>query len=88
MFLTLNMEFISLVKHDIFSMYGACSVADPGISEPWGAVEFLVYGDCLDVSSHIAYTHSLCFWSKPGLESKINVVKPQSTNFFKSYHDF
>ena len=67
MCLTLNMEFISLVKHDIFSMYGACPVADPGISEPWGALEFLVSGDCLDVSTHIAYTHSICFWSKSGL---------------------
>ena len=68
MFLTLNMEF----KHDFFfTVRGACSVADPGISEPWGAVEFLVSGYCLDVSSHTAYTHSLCFWSESGLESKL-----------------
>ena len=31
------------------------------------AEEFLVSGDCLDFSTHIAYTHSLCFWRKPGL---------------------
>ena len=80
MFLTLNMEFISLVKHVFFFTVWWCQLADPEISEPWGAVEFLVSGDCLDVSWHIAYTHSLCFWNKrqPGLESKINIVKPQA----------
>ena len=29
--------------------------ADPGISEPGGAVKFLGSGDCLDASIHIPY---------------------------------
>ena len=54
MFLTLNMEF----KHDFFfTVRGACSVADPGISEPWGAVEFLVSGDFVLMSLHIQPIH-------------------------------